>query len=113
MNTLEGNTALATRAATTSPISEPRFEPAAKPPAAVSPAPVLITEKEVLFSTTAAVPLRPTTTRWWPKATGVLLAAMHQTWLASRTDARQPRQDYPKRYEFLERSCMAREMDRL
>ena len=113
MNTLEGNTALATRAATTSPISEPRFEPAAKPPAAVSPAQVLITEKEVRFSTAAAVPLRPTTTRWWSEATGVVVAAMHRMSLTSRADGRQPRQDYPRRYEFLERSCMAREMDRL
>ena len=111
MNTLEANAALATRA-TTSQFSEPRFEPETKPPAAVSPAPVLITEKEVLFSTTAAVPLRPTT-RWWSEATGVVVAAMHRMSLTSRADGRQPRQDYPRRYEFLERSCMAREMDRL
>jgi hypothetical protein len=112
MNTFEGNTAVATQA-TTSPISEPWFEPEAKQPAAVPAAPVLITEKEVLFSTAAAVPLRPTTTHWWPKLTGVLLTAMHQMWLASTADSGQPRRDYPKRYEFLERSCMGREMDRL
>ena len=106
MNTLEANAALATRATTS------QFEPETKPPAAVSPAPVLITEKEVLFSTAAAVPL-PTTTRWWPEATGVVVAAMHQMGLASKADGGQPRRDYPKRYEFLERSCMAREMDRL
>jgi hypothetical protein len=107
MNAFEGNTALATRA-TTSPISEPPFEPQAK-----DAAPVLISEKEVLFSTAAAVPLRPTTTRWWTEATGVVVAAMHRVSLTPRADGRQPRQDYPKRYEFLERSCMAREMDRL
>jgi hypothetical protein len=107
MNTLEANAALATRATTS------QFEPEAKPPAAVSPAPVLITEKEVLFSTAAAVPLRPTTTRWWSEATGVVVAAIHRMSLTSRPDGRQPRQDYPRRYEFLERSCMAREMGRL
>jgi len=106
MNAFEGNTALATRA-TTSPISEPPFEPEAKEAALV-----LISEKEVLFSTTAAVPLRPTT-RWWSEATGVVVAAMHRMSLTSRADGRQPRQDYPRRYEFLERSCMAREMGRL
>jgi len=107
MNAFEGNTALATRA-TTSPISEPPFEPEAKEAALV-----LISEKEVLFSTAAAVPLRPTTTRWWTQATGVVVAAVHRMSLASRADGQQPRRDYPRRYEFLERSCMAREMGRL
>jgi hypothetical protein len=104
MNTLEDNAAVAM----TLPISEPRFEPEAK-----DAAPVLISEKEVLFGTAAAVPLRPTTTRRWTEATRVVVAAMHRMSLTSRADGRQPRQDYPRRYEFLERSCMGREMDRL
>ena len=113
MNTLEGNAALTTRAATTSPTSEPKFEPQATVPPAMSAAPVLITEKEVLFGSAVAVPVRPITTRWWSKATGVVLAAMHRMSLTSSVDSQEPRRDYPRHYEFLERACMGREMDRL
>lgn len=65
----------------------------------VSPAPILITEKEVVFDTAAAVPARPTKKRGSREATGAVLA--------------QPRQHYPRRYVFLENSCIAREMHRL
>ncbi len=80
---------------------------------AVSPAPILIIEQEVVFSTAAAMPLRPKTIHWWSEMTGVAFGAVHRMFLSSTPDARQPRQYYPKRYEFLEHSCMAREMDRL
>jgi hypothetical protein len=112
MNTLEGTRVVAP--ALTSPISRPQSGLQAKPePAAASPAPILITEKEVLFSTAAAMPASPTTTHWLPKATGVVIAAVHGMLLTSSPHGRQPRQYYPKRYEFLENSCLAREMDRL
>ena len=108
MNTIQGN-----GAHLTAPISRPELELAVKPaPAAVSAVPVLITEKQVLFSTAAAVPVRPTTMHWWSEATGVALAVIHRMWLTPRANGPQPRQHYPKRYAFLEYSCMAREMDR-
>jgi hypothetical protein len=112
MNTLESTAAGIAPPAQTSP--NPQYESEMKPaPAVVRPAPILITEKEVLFSTAAAVPVRPTTTRWWPAATRSFLTAMHEMLLTSWVDSREPRRDFPRRYEFLEYSCMAREMDRL
>jgi len=121
MNTIQGNGAHITAPALTSqhlrstaPISKPQPDLAAKPaPAAVSPVPVLITEKQVLFSTAVAVPVRPTASHWWSEVTGVVLAVIHRMQLTSRADGRLPRQYCPKRYAFLEYSCMAREMDRL
>jgi hypothetical protein len=80
---------------------------------AAPPALILITEKEVVLSTAAAVPVRPTTMRWWPRATRVVLAAMHRMFLTSTPDHHQPPRHYPRRYGFLERSCLEREMDRL
>jgi len=82
-------------------------------PEAVPPPPILITEKEVVLSSAAAVPVRPTTIRWLTKATHVVLAAMHQIVLTSSAEGAPPRRDYPSRLEYLERSLMAREMDRL
>jgi hypothetical protein len=121
MNTLQGDGADVTAPAlasqhlgSTAAISAPQLELAPEPaPAAVSPVPVLITEKQVLFSTAAAVPVRSTAFHWWSEVTGVALAAIHRMQLTSRADARQPRQYCPKRYAFLEESCMAREMGRL
>jgi hypothetical protein len=122
MKTVKGNAEDITVAAqtsqhligSTSPTGEPQYEVEAKPtPAAVSPAPVLITEKAVLFSTAAAVPARPTTRRWWPAAARNLLAAMNYMLLTSRVDSREPRCDCQRHYEFLEYSCMGRAMDRL
>jgi hypothetical protein len=98
----------------TSPANRPQLESEAKPAsAAVSPAPILITEKQVVFSTAAAVAVRPTSMRRWPRAIGVVLAVMHGRWMTSRTDSVRPPRYYPKRYAFLEYSCMGREMDRL
>jgi hypothetical protein len=120
MNTVVGNGAWVTPVAATlphhirgtSPIGE-RFE--GEPiPEAVAPPPILITENEVVFSTTAAaVPVRPTTVRGWRTATGLVLEVMHRMSLTPTADGARPSQDYPRRYVFLENSCMAREMDRL
>jgi hypothetical protein len=101
-NRVEGNNAFVT-ATTTSRRGEPTLDAA----------PIIITEKEIVFSTAAAAPGRPTTIRGWSEATAVVLAAMQRLLLTSRTDRRRPRQDHPKRYEFLEHSCLAREMHRL
>jgi hypothetical protein len=75
--------------------------------------PVLMTEKEVLFSTAAAIPLRPTTMGPALHAINVVLAAMHRVFTGSAVDGVGPHQHYPKRHEFLERACLAREMNRL
>ena len=79
----------------------------------VPPAPVLITEQEIALGTAAALRARPTTRRRWVEATHVLLAAVRRTFVPATQDGRQARRDYPKRYAFLENSCMARAMDRL
>jgi hypothetical protein len=87
---------------------------AAKAPAAVvAPprTPDLITEQLVLFATAAAVPLqRARTSRRWIGAIGAFLTAS----FASAGNESQPkRRHYPPRCDFLEDSCMAREMTRL
>lgn len=121
MTTVEGNATGVTVAAQTSQpdicatsrVDKPQLEPTTKPARnPVSPAPVLISEEAVLFNTAAAVPLRRTPRRWWPAATRSVLAAMHHMSLTSWVDNREPHQDCPRRYEFLEYSCMGRAMDR-
>jgi hypothetical protein len=80
---------------------------------AVSRAPILITEHEVTFATAAAVPVpRPTTRRWMEPIHAVRTAALRML-RASRADSRPARWDYPRRYAFLEKAGMSREMDRL
>jgi hypothetical protein len=64
--------------------------------------PVLITEQEVAFSTAAAIPAAPTTPRWLRMLRGLFA-----------TDSYSHGRSQPRRYSFLERSCMARAMDRL
>lgn len=80
---------------------------------AVTSAPGLITEQEVVFATAAAVRTRPTTTRWWTEATLVVLGAIHRMFATLASNARPGRRHYPKRYAYLEHACLAREMDRL
>ena len=46
-------------------------------------------------------------------AVAAVLAAVQGMFQRSTADGVEPHQHYPKRYEFLERSCMGREMDRL
>ncbi|HWF69229.1 MAG TPA: hypothetical protein VG187_06615 [Mycobacterium sp.] len=79
----------------------------------VSPAPVLITEQEVALGTAVALQAQPTRRHRWAEATQVLLAAMRRSVAPTAQDGRPMRHDYPKNYAFLERACMAREMDRL
>lgn len=80
---------------------------------AATSAPLLITEQEVAFGTAAAGRTRPTTTRWWSETTSVALGAIHRMFATVASGARPARRHYPKRYTFLERACLAREMDRL
>jgi hypothetical protein len=42
-----------------------------------------------------------------------LLAALHRMFAGSTIDNVELRQHHPKRYEFLERACLDRELDRL
>jgi hypothetical protein len=79
----------------------------------VSPAPVLISEHEVVLGTAVALRARPTTRRRWFEATHVLLAAVQRSLAPSKHEGRPVRRDYPKRYAYLENACMAREMARL
>ncbi len=84
-------------------------------PVGASPGTVLVTTEEVLFSTAAAaLPLEaPRTARRFANATHGVAAAFRGMFLTSRADARPARRHYPSRLEFLERSAMSREMDRL
>lgn len=91
-------------------VGAPGIEPTLE---AVSRAPILITEQEVVFGTAVAAPPRPTTTQWWTEATSVVVAAIHRMFATSAPDARPAHRHYPKHYVFLENSCLAREMDRL
>jgi hypothetical protein len=75
----------------------------------VSPAPVLITEQEVVLGTAAALRARPASRHWWADATHAVLAAVQRGLAPSPPQ----RRNVPKRYAFLEAACMAREMDRL
>ena len=80
----------------------------------LSPTPILITEPEVVFSTSAAVPLQRTkTTHWLPDATRVVAASMRRIFLTPTRGAGPARKHYPPHYSYLERSRTAREMDRL
>ena len=79
----------------------------------VSPAPVLITEHEVALGTAAALRARPTRRRRWIEAAHTLVAAVNRGLSPTTQDGRPTRRDYPKNYAFLERACMAREMERL
>jgi hypothetical protein len=79
----------------------------------VSPAPVLISEQEVVLGTAVALRAQPTPRRRWFEAINVLRAAMQRSLARSTQDARPVRRDYPRRYGYLESGRMAREMDRL
>ncbi|WP_101947090.1 hypothetical protein [Mycobacterium sp. 3519A] len=85
-------------------------EPVQRPADVEAPprTPVLITEQQVLFATAAAVPLRPTKTRWIDNVRAVLAA-----FVLSGNEKRPTRRHYPPRADFLEDSRMAREMMRL
>jgi len=96
----------------TAPSGAPR-EPAGQHAQVGEPArtPVLITERQVLFATAAAVPLQPAKTgRSWIAGVRGFLAAPFVT---SSNEARSNRRHYSARNEYLEDSRMAREMVRL
>jgi len=72
--------------------------------------PVLITEAEVVFSTAAAVALRPTT-GWRTRPNQVAIVV--RTFVASLTYDRPKPRPRPARLWYLEDSRMQREMERL
>jgi hypothetical protein len=69
---------------------------------AVSHAPVLITEHEILVGTAVAVRTRPTTMPWCTEAMSIVVRAIHPMFATLASDARPARRVYPKRYVFLE-----------
>ena len=86
----------------------PKTRPTSPAPAdEAASAEVLITEQEVLFGTAAAVPAPRQSLR------GRFVALMKRMSAVVAEAAGPPRPSVPRRYEFLERALMAREMDRL
>jgi hypothetical protein len=85
----------------------------------VSPTPVaesasesaLITEQQVLFSTSAAVAVPAAKPRRWTEAIESVAGAVHG-WFAEALKPPLPHHN-PKRYDYLENARMSREMDRL
>ena len=74
----------------------------------VTQTPVLIAEQEVVFSTAAAVRVRPA------KTSRGLIAVLRGIFVDSTANAERPRRHYPPRRDsFLEHAAMAREMHRL
>jgi hypothetical protein len=71
----------------------------------------LITEQQVLFGTAAAVALPPAKTRGFGDAISELAAKVRAVFAASEKPP--AKRHYARRYDFLEDSRMAREMDRL
>jgi hypothetical protein len=74
----------------------------------VTQTPVLIAEQEVVFSTAAAVRVRPA------KTSRGLIAVLRGIFVDSTANAERPRRhNPPRRDSFLEHAAMAREMHRL
>jgi hypothetical protein len=74
----------------------------------VTQTPVLITEQEIVFSTAAAMPVRPAKTRRG------LTAVLRGLFVNSTANKEKPRRHYPPRRDsLLEHTAMAREMHRL
>ena len=74
----------------------------------VTQTPVLITKQEVVFSTAAAVRVRPAKTRLG------LIAVLRGIFVNSTANAEKPRRHSPPRRDsYLEHAAMAREMHRL
>jgi hypothetical protein len=83
--------------------------------AELSMPPILVTEQEVVFSSSAAVSLpRTKTTRRLTDATRVVVANLRRIFLTSTARPRPARRHYPPRSNgYLEHALMAREMHRL
>lgn len=77
------------------------------------PAPILITERAVAFATTAVLPVRSPTTRWWTRAIHAVSTTVSGTVRTSTAESGPARRDFPRRYAFLESALISREMDRL
>ena len=76
--------------------------------------PVLTTAQAVVFSTSAAVPLRRSkATHWLAGATRVVATSMRRIFLTPTRGAPRARKRYPSQCVYLERARTAREMDRL
>lgn len=87
---------------------QPKLQtPRVAPPDQAASTEVLITEQEVLFGTAAALPARR------ESITRRFFASLKRIFSVSADAPRPARRNYPRRYEFLERSLMAREMERL
>lgn len=93
------------------PQEEVVVESAPRAEAQLPPAPILITEHEVVFSTAAATALRPT--RRWIEAVRIVTVATRRIFVRAPADPRPKRRHYPARASFLEDSRMEREMHRL
>lgn len=76
-------------------------------------APILFTEQEVSFSTAVALAVRPAKMQRWAEATAGVLAALQRMVLTLTPEERASRRYYSNHYDFIEESCMAREMQRL
>ena len=74
---------------------------------------ILITEREVAFSTAAALPVRPAKTRQRAAPTAGVLAALHRVVSRLTPEERAPRRHYSNHYDFVEDAAMARAMQRL
>jgi hypothetical protein len=98
------------RATTYQPELDESREVLVTPQAAGEPQ-ALITEQQVLFSTTAAVALPPAKTRRWSEPVHAVSAALRALFAASEKPP--ARRHYPKRHVWLDDALMAREMDRL
>jgi hypothetical protein len=98
-------------ATTYSPKSETGSVTSPASSANAAEAPALITEQQVLFSTTAAVALPPAKTRRFSDAVHAFAGALRAVFVGSEKPPAQ--RHYPKRHVWLENSLMSREMDRL
>ncbi len=90
-------------------LDEPMSQrPSAAPSVAVTSTEVLISTQQVVFNTATALGVVRR------KSLGGRLVALTRRMLTTSTEeSAPPRRHYPKRYGFLEKALMAREMERL
>ena len=98
-------------ATTSSPELDESRETLVAPATSSTGTEALITEQQVLFSTTAAVALPPAKTRRWSDTVHAVGTALRTMFTASEKPP--ARQHYPKRHVWLDNALMSREMDRL
>jgi hypothetical protein len=73
----------------------------------------LITEQELLLSTSAAKALRYAPTRRWGDAPLAIVATLRRAFVTATASPRPVRRDCASRLPYFEDARMAREMDRL